>query len=71
MPVPRAREVAERLRTRFDVGVRVFTGLPTALPKAVPALAASLGEGLRLNAGPEPVQRAFLDALAAVLEEMR
>jgi histidinol-phosphate aminotransferase len=71
VPVPRAREVAERLRTRFDVGVRVFTGLPTALPTAVPALAASGGDGLRINAGPEPVQRAFLDALAAVLEEMR
>ncbi|GLC24467.1 pyridoxal phosphate-dependent aminotransferase [Roseisolibacter agri] len=71
VPVPRARAVAEQLRARFDVGVRVFTGLPTALPSAVPALAASGGEGLRINAGPEPVQRAFLDALAAVLEGMR
>ena len=65
VPVPDARAVAEALRTRFDVGVRVFAGLPTA----VPALAASHGEGFRLNAGPEPVQRRLLDALAAVLDE--
>jgi histidinol-phosphate aminotransferase len=71
VPVARAREVAERLRAQHDVGVRVFTGLPTTLPHAVPALAASGGEGLRLNAGPEPVQRAFLDALARVLDGMR
>jgi histidinol-phosphate aminotransferase len=71
VPVPRAREVAERLRAEHDVGVRVFAGLPTALPAAVPALAASGGEGFRVNAGPEPVQRAFLDALARVLEATR
>jgi histidinol-phosphate aminotransferase len=71
VPVPRAREVAERLRVRHDVGVRVFTGLPTTLPQAVPALVASGGEGLRLNAGPDAVQRAFLDALASVLDDMR
>jgi hypothetical protein len=47
--------------------VRVFTGLPTV----VPALAASGGEGLRINAGPDAVQRAFLDALARVLEATR
>jgi histidinol-phosphate aminotransferase len=67
VPVPHARAVAEALRARFDVGVRVFAGLPTV----VPALAASGGEGLRVNAGPDAVQRTFLDALAAVLEEGR
>jgi histidinol-phosphate aminotransferase len=67
VPVPRAREVAERLRAEHDVGVRVFAGLPTA----VPALAASGGEGLRVNAGPEPVQRRFLDALGRVLGAAR
>jgi hypothetical protein len=41
----------------------VFTGLPTD----VPALAASGGAALRLNAGPEAVQQALLDALGAVL----
>jgi histidinol-phosphate aminotransferase len=65
VPVPRARALAERLRARHDVGVRVITGMPTV----VPALARSGGEALRLNVGPEPVQRALLDALAAVLDE--
>ena len=63
VPVPRAGAVAARLRAEHDVGVRVFTGLPTV----VPALAASGGEALRVNAGPPAVRRAFLDALGAVL----
>jgi hypothetical protein len=54
--------VAEALRAR-GVGVRVFSGLPGE----VPALAASGGVGFRLNAGPDAVQQAFLDALGAVL----
>ena len=66
VPVPGARAVADALRKK-GVGVRVFDGLPTALPAAVPALAASGGAGLRLAAGPERIQRALLDALAEVL----
>ncbi|MDF1504088.1 histidinol-phosphate transaminase [Roseisolibacter sp. H3M3-2] len=64
VPLPDARAVAMRLAAEFDVGVRVFAGLPTV----VPALAASGGEGLRLNAGPDAVQRRVLEALARVLE---
>ena len=62
VPVPDAPDVAVALRAR-GVGARVFAGLPTH----VPALAASGGTALRLNAGPEPAQRAFLDALGEVL----
>jgi histidinol-phosphate aminotransferase len=62
VPVPDAAGVAARLRAR-GVAARVFTGLPTD----VPALAASGGAALRLNAGPEAVQQALLDALGAVL----
>ena len=62
VPVPNGQAVAESLRAR-GVGVGVFAGLP----REVPALAASGGVGLRLNAGPDPMQRAFLDALGDVL----
>jgi histidinol-phosphate aminotransferase len=65
VPVARAREVAERMRTR-GVGVRVFTGMPLV----VPAVAASGGEGFRLVAGPDDVQDALLTTLGAVLAEM-
>lgn len=64
VPIPDAAAVAARLRAR-GVSVRVFAGLPTA----VPALAASGGSAFRLNAGPEPVQQAFLAALADVRRE--
>lgn len=64
VPVPDARAVAGRLRARHGVGVRVFDGLPTT----VPALAASGGSALRLNAGPDEVQRHVLAALAAELQ---
>ena len=66
VPVPDGRRVAEALRAR-GVGVRVFAGLPAALPEAVPALARSGGVGFRLNAGPDDAQQALLDALRAVL----
>ncbi len=62
VPVPGAPAVAARLRAR-GVAVRVFDGLPTAAP----ALAASGGAALRLNAAPEPAQQAFLAALGEVL----
>ena len=62
VPVPDAAGVAAALRAR-GVATRVFAGLPTE----VPALAASGGSALRLNAGPEPVQQALLAALAEVL----
>jgi histidinol-phosphate aminotransferase len=62
VPVPDAPAVAAALRER-GVGARVFTGLPAA----VPTLAASGGAALRLNAGPAPVQHAFLAALGEVL----
>lgn len=63
VPVPGARALAERLRARHGVGVRVFDGLP----QQVPALRASGGAALRLNAGPDAVQEAVLAALAAEL----
>ena len=63
VPVPDARHVAVALRERHDVGVRVFGGLPTA----VPALAASGGEALRVNVGPDALLDRFVSALAAVL----
>ena len=63
VPVSDARGVAARLRARHGVGARVFDGLPTA----VPALAASGGSALRLNAGSDDVQQRVLDALAAEL----
>lgn len=66
VPVPNAPAVAAALRTR-GVGARVFTGLPLE----VPALAASGGAALRLNAGPDAVQHAFLTALGEVLAEVR
>ena len=62
VPVPDAAAVAARMRRR-GVAARVFTGLPAA----VPALAASGGAALRLNAGPEPVQQALLAALGEAL----
>jgi histidinol-phosphate aminotransferase len=62
VPVPNARDVAARLRAR-GIGVRVFTGMPTA----VPALAASGGEGFRIAVGPDTMMDALLDGLAAVL----
>jgi histidinol-phosphate aminotransferase len=62
VPVPDAPAVAARLRA-LGVGARVFAGLPTAAP----ALAASGGAALRLNAGPEPLQAALLAALGEVL----
>ena len=65
VPVPGAQRVAERLRAR-GVGVRVFAGLP----HAVPALAAAGGSALRVNAGPEPAQQALLEALGEVLGEV-
>ncbi|AHG88809.1 histidinol-phosphate aminotransferase [Gemmatirosa kalamazoonensis] len=64
VPVRDAAAVAARLRAR-GVGARVFRGLP----RVVPALAASGGDALRLAVGPEPVQRALLDALADALRE--
>ncbi len=67
VPVPAARAVAGRVRARHGVGVRVFDGLPTR----VPALAASGGAALRLNVGPDHVQRRVLDALAAEIEAER
>jgi histidinol-phosphate aminotransferase len=67
VPVADARALAERLRARHDVGVRVFTGMPDA----VPALAATRGEGLRLNVGPDALQEALLAALAAELPAHR
>ncbi|GJG86107.1 putative phenylalanine aminotransferase [Gemmatimonadetes bacterium T265] len=63
VPVPDARAVAGRMRARHGVGVRVFDGLPAA----VPALAASGGAALRVNAGPDAVQQRVLAALAAEL----
>jgi histidinol-phosphate aminotransferase len=63
-PVADASDVAERMRGR-GVGVRVFRGLP----RAIPSLRASGGEGLRLAVGPDAVQRALLDALGTVLAE--
>ncbi len=62
VPVPDAAAVAAALRAR-GVGARVFAGLPAA----VPALAASGGGALRLNAGPEPAQQHLLAALGEVL----
>jgi histidinol-phosphate/aromatic aminotransferase/cobyric acid decarboxylase-like protein len=62
VPVPDAAAVAARMRRR-GVAARVFTGLPAA----VPALAASGGAALRLNAGPEPAQQALLAALGEAL----
>lgn len=64
VPVRDARGVSAAMRAR-GVGVRVFAGMPTA----VPALAASGGDGLRLAVGPDAVQRALLDALGDVLRE--
>ncbi len=63
LPVPNALDVATRLRAH-DVSVRVLRGMP----QAVPALRASGGEGFRVGAAPEPIQRAFLDALGAVFD---
>ena len=65
LPVPRAGEIARRLRAR-GVATRLFAGMP----QAVPALRASGGEGLRLGVGPDAVLEAFLRALAEVLEEL-
>ena len=62
VPVPRAAATAARLRER-GVAVRVFTGLPTA----VPALAASGGDAFRIAAGPWPVMARLLAALEEVL----
>ena len=64
VPVADARTVAGRLRTRHGIGVRVFDGLPTA----VPALRASGGAAFRLNVGPDDVQTRVLAALGAELE---
>jgi len=63
-PVPDAAAVAARLRDR-GVSARVFRGMP----QAVSALRASGGEGLRIGAAPEPMQRALLDSLAEALME--
>jgi histidinol-phosphate aminotransferase len=65
LPVPRAGEIARRLRAR-GVATRLFAGMP----QTVPALRASGGEGLRLGVGPDAVLDAFLAALGEVLEEM-
>ena len=62
VPVAGAAAVAARLRER-SVAVRVFTGLPTA----VPALAASGGEAFRLAVGPWPTMERLLAALREVL----
>ena len=66
LPVPRAGEIARRLRAR-GAGARVFPGLP----QVGPALRAAGGEGLRLGVGPDAVLDAFLAALAEVLAEMQ
>ena len=65
VPMRDARDVAARMRAR-DVGVRVFTGMPTT----VPALAASGGDGLRLGAGPDAMLATLLTALGEVMDEM-
>jgi histidinol-phosphate aminotransferase len=62
VPVRDALAVSQRLSAR-GVGVRVFRGMPLA----VPALAATDGEGFRLGAGPDAVQQPLLDALREVL----
>jgi histidinol-phosphate aminotransferase len=64
VPVPRAAEVAERLRAS-GVGVRVFRGMP----QVVPALRASGGEAFRLAAAPDAVQDALLAALRDALSD--
>ena len=69
VPLADARGAAAELRARFDVGVRVFTGLPTTLPAAVPALARAGGEGLRLNVGPAAVQDRLVEALTALVAQ--
>jgi hypothetical protein len=52
--------VAARCARGTTWGVRVFAGLPTA----VPALAASGGEALRLNVGPDALLDRFVAASA-------
>jgi histidinol-phosphate aminotransferase len=62
VPVAGAAALAARLRA-LGVAVRVFTGLPTA----VPALRAARGDALRIAVGPWPLMERLLAALAEVL----
>jgi histidinol-phosphate aminotransferase len=55
VPVPRAAAVARRMRERGGVAVRAFEALP------------SIGEALRITAGPAPMMEAALAALQEAL----